>query len=162
MPQGLILLIYNIFNDYKVIHDISSFLKINGHSSILVSHGIHAWEVAARQKPSVAIMDMNAKGEDGRSLRQIFQESVSTREIPIMVLSRSDATSDVHRALTDGVSSYVRIPFDPPVFLAEVRHLLGYPCSETDAESSTETATTTATKRIQAATEREATEGRGD
>jgi DNA-binding response OmpR family regulator len=68
--------------------------------------------------PDLAILDLNLPRKPGREVLERMRQSVSCREVPVLILSSSDARSDKADALRFGASRYIRKPTRLDDFLA--------------------------------------------
>jgi two-component system, chemotaxis family, response regulator Rcp1 len=66
--------------------------------------------------PDVVILDLNLPRKDGRQVLTEIKEDPSLRDIPIVILTTSDAEEDVARSYAAGANCYVTKPLGFPEF----------------------------------------------
>jgi response regulator RpfG family c-di-GMP phosphodiesterase len=76
-----------------------------------------------RARPSVIVLDVNMPGTNGLEFCRELKDAESTREIPIVLLTGSDGTSE--EAKRFGADALVRKPFSPLELLAVAERLAG-------------------------------------
>ncbi len=63
-----------------------------------------------RRRPDVILLDLNMPRMDGRELLQHIREDPALRDIPVIILTTSNADSDVAAAYANGANCYVSKP----------------------------------------------------
>lgn len=82
----------------------------------VVGDGVKAMEylrdaIAAKRKmPEIVILDLNMPNADGHSVLQKMREFPQLKETPVIVLTVSQAETDLSRALGAGMNFYLRKP----------------------------------------------------
>lgn len=74
--------------------------------------------------PDVVLLDLRMPRMGGLEVLEVVQSDAGLKQIPMVVLTTSDADSDRERALACGASSYLLKPFGEAELLAVTR-LLG-------------------------------------
>lgn len=74
--------------------------------------GRTALELAAQQKPSLILLDLDMPDMDGFEVLRHLKESSATRDIPVIVLSGLHSPADKVVAFDLGAVDYVTKPFD--------------------------------------------------
>lgn len=77
-------------------------------------------------RPGLILLDLNLPGTDGREVLAEIKGDDALRSIPVIVLTTSNAESDIESCYLDGASSYIQKPVDLPGFIEAVRQLKGY------------------------------------
>ncbi len=99
----------------------AEYLRQNGLTVSLESHGDRAIARFKAERPRVVLLDLMLPGTDGlticRELRQIFDG-------PILIFTARDSDIDQVIGLEAGADDYVAKPVDPMVLLARTRALL--------------------------------------
>lgn len=74
-------------------------------------------EFADAPRPDLVLLDLNLPGIDGREVLAAIKTDPQLETIPVIVLTTSDAESDVHEAYRLQANSYFRKPVDLLEFL---------------------------------------------
>jgi two-component system KDP operon response regulator KdpE len=110
-----------IDDDLIVLQLLKLFLEKEGYRVLVAQSAMQGLEIANRELPDIAILDVVMPVMDGfeacRRLRELGLQSI------LMMSNRHDERSIV-RALELGADDYVCKPFDLPVLLAKMRTLL--------------------------------------
>jgi two-component system, chemotaxis family, response regulator Rcp1 len=72
-------------------------------------------------RPDVILLDLNMPRMDGREVLDALLKDTDLRSIPVVVLTTSDAESDVLTAYNLKASCYIRKPVDLPQFLSAMQ-----------------------------------------
>lgn len=75
-------------------------------------------------RPGLILLDLNMPGKDGRQALAEIKQDPSLRQIPVVVLTTSEAEEDIYRSYDLGVNSYIKKPvtFES---LVEIVRMLG-------------------------------------
>jgi chemotaxis family two-component system response regulator Rcp1 len=76
---------------------------------------------AGARRPDLMLLDLNLPKKDGREVLQEVKEDPDLRTIPVVVLTTSDADTDVVRSYELHANAYVRKPVDFDAFIEVVR-----------------------------------------
>lgn len=92
-----------------------------------VVDGIEALEFVRRSgayaeapRPDIVLLDLNLPRRDGREVLAELRSDDALREIPVIVLTSSDAEADVAIAYRLGANAYIR----KPMGFAQFQHIL--------------------------------------
>lgn len=100
---------------------LSAYLGQVGFQLETAASGRQMWQVLARQKVDLVILDLMMPGEDGLALcGQLRRE----QQVAIIILTARDDATDRVVGLELGADDYVTKPFDPRELLARVRAVL--------------------------------------
>lgn len=117
MPTRILL----IDDDPTILQLLKLFLENEGYQVMVAESGAAGLELAAKQMPDLAIIDLIMPVLDGfetcRRLREFGIQS-------ILVMSHRHDERSVIRSLEMGADDYLRKPFAVPIFLAKIRTLL--------------------------------------
>jgi CheY-like chemotaxis protein len=83
----------------------------------LLRKGAHA----GAETPDLVLLDLNLPKLDGRQVLVEMRQHARLRPIPVIVLTSSDAESDIARSYAVGASCYVTKPGDLASFQSAVR-----------------------------------------
>ncbi|KMV33251.1 MULTISPECIES: nitrate/nitrite response regulator protein NarP [Franconibacter] len=93
-----------------------SYFSVAGEAS----SGVEAISLASRLSPDVILLDLNMKGLSGLdTLNGLRRDGVSAR---IIVLTVSDARSDIYALIDAGADGYLLKDSDPEALLSAIRH----------------------------------------
>ncbi len=92
-----------------------------GCEVMVAASGTEALQRFAEQPPDLVVLDVAMPPPDGLEVCRRIRE---LSEVPILMLTVSDATLDKIRALDFGADDYLTKPFDPLELLARLRALL--------------------------------------
>jgi CheY-like chemotaxis protein len=77
-------------------------------------------------RPGMILLDLNLPGTDGREVLRIIKADLSLHKIPVIVLTTSDAESDVNRCYEAGANSYVKKPVELAGFVDAIARIKEY------------------------------------
>lgn len=69
-------------------------------------------EFTAAPRPEIILLDLNLPGKDGQTVLTEIKADSDLRRIPVVVLSNSQEQTDVSRAYSANVNSFIRKPVD--------------------------------------------------
>lgn len=81
-------------------------------------------EAMKKEKPDLIILDVMLPDMDGMQILQQLRQNISTRSIPVIMLTAKTAEIDKVRALDMGADDYVPKPFGVMELLSRVRAVL--------------------------------------
>jgi CheY-like chemotaxis protein len=116
---GDVQLTQEAFEDYKVRNRLT-----------VVSDGVGALAYLRRQepyrdavRPDLVLLDLNLPGRDGREVLAEIKNDESLRQIPVVILTTSQADEDVLRSYQLHANAYVTKPVDFERFINVVRRI---------------------------------------
>jgi CheY-like chemotaxis protein len=80
-------------------------------------------EYADVDLPDLILLDLNLPKRDGREVLAEIKQNEELRQIPVVVLTTSDADEDILRSYQLHAIAYVTKPVDFDRFIAVVRHI---------------------------------------
>lgn len=92
---------------------VSDLLAGMGHQVLTASDGVNGLELARRERPDLAIVDVILPRMSGYELCLELQRDPSLVNLPILMASTLDTREDICRGLQAGASDYLRKPVDP-------------------------------------------------
>ena len=108
-------------DEKKIVDIVKAYLEREGYQVITAYDGRSALELARRQPPDLIVLDLMLPEISGWDVcRTIRKES----DIPIIMLTARDDTSDKIVGLELGADDYVTKPFDPKELVSRVRAIL--------------------------------------
>lgn len=96
-------------------------LQQAGFLVVKASDGLAALDAFQREKPDLAVLDINMPKLNGFEVAQKLRER---SRIPLIMLTVRNEEEDVVKALGLGADDYLSKPFSPRILLARVRALL--------------------------------------
>jgi len=111
-----------VIDDDPSAHDLADYYLSAVVSEMLhASTGVEGVQIAETSTPDVILLDIEMPLMDGFQVCKQLKENDSTRDIPILFLTRDKESGQVARALDYGGSDYVTKPFVPVELQARVR-----------------------------------------
>ena len=77
-------------------------------------------------RPAVVLLDLNLPGINGFDVLKEIKNSNDLRQIPVIMLTTSDAPSDVTRCYAAGANTYIKKPVSLHAFVDAVQRLHQY------------------------------------
>jgi CheY-like chemotaxis protein len=88
----------------------------------LFQRGLYA-DPASHPRPSIILLDLRLPKVDGLTVLQTIKTTPNLNRIPVIILTTSQAETDVARAYEYHANSYLVKPVEFPEFVALVREL---------------------------------------
>ena len=105
----------------KIVDVLRAYLLAEGFEVVTASDGPSAVEVAAAERPSLALLDVMLPGIDGIELTRRFQRDY---DLPVILVTARTDEIDRLIGLEVGADDYVAKPFSPREVVARVRAVL--------------------------------------
>ncbi len=118
LPRGKILI---ADDDRFVIKLLELILAREGFEVITAENGEQALSIARRERPVLALLDIEMPGLDGYATCRALLEDPATRAIPVIFLSSRREVADRVAGLELGAADFVAKPFEPRELLARIR-----------------------------------------
>lgn len=77
-------------------------------------------------RPGLILLDLNMPGIDGHAVLRAIKEDDSFKDIPVVVLTTSDAKRDIDACYKDGANTYIQKPVDLDGFFKAIQRLKEY------------------------------------
>jgi CheY-like chemotaxis protein len=77
-------------------------------------------------RPRLVLLDLNLPRKDGRELLRDIKEDADLRSIPVVVLTTSQAPSDIQRSYELLANCYIQKPFELDGFIETVKSIHRY------------------------------------
>jgi len=87
-------------------------LEMSGFRVVEAINGREAVEVAARERPSIILMDLSLPFIDGLAATRRIRMLPGLEEVPIIAVSAHDTADFHHEALEAGCDAYITKPID--------------------------------------------------
>ncbi|WP_375432648.1 response regulator [uncultured Friedmanniella sp.] len=126
-------------DDHALLRTLASSLHRNGYQVETASSGRHALEIAARQRPSLVLLDLDLDGADDLDGLSVLVELRTGLDLagPVVVLSARTASEDKVEALDLGADDYVTKPFGMDELLARIRATLRHELAQEGGSAQT-------------------------
>lgn len=102
-------------------------LESENYRVLAAENGLEALKIASREKPDLIVTDYNMPQMDGMMLIKKLKFQLSTRYIPIIMLTVNDEVESEVEVIDAGADDYLVKPVNPKRFLARVHRLLKRP-----------------------------------
>jgi two-component system phosphate regulon response regulator PhoB len=99
-------------------------LEKEGYSVVGVTSGEDALAATRIKMPDVLVLDLMLPGVDGLEVCRRLKGDLTTRQIPIIMLTAKGSEADIVTGLELGAADYVTKPFSPRVLTARLRAVL--------------------------------------
>jgi CheY-like chemotaxis protein len=103
-----------------------SLETVAGWEVLTAGSGKEGLVVAAREQPDAILLDVMMPDMDGPTTFQQLQNSPSTRQIPVILLTAKVQDSDRRRYEAMGMATTIAKPFDPLCLARQVAEALGW------------------------------------
>lgn len=114
-----------IADDEPAIVDLVRFTLEDPRVRIVdAADGVAAVELARRERPHVALLDVRMPGLDGLAACRRLRELPECRHTRVVLLTAAAQAEDRRRGLAAGANHYLTKPFSPLALLTLVRSLV--------------------------------------
>ncbi len=104
---------------------IQALVSARGHSVISARNGAEALELATKDPPDLALLDLTMPGEfDGFEVCRRLRSLESTQKIPIIIVTALDDDESRKAATAAGATAYFTKPFSPIGLLGQIQQHL--------------------------------------
>jgi two-component system, OmpR family, response regulator len=108
-------------DEKRIVEIVKAYLERDGYKVIAAYDGKEALELAQKEKPELVVLDLMLPEINGWDVcRKLRKES----DIPVIMLTARDDTTDKIVGLELGADDYVTKPFDPKELVSRVRAVL--------------------------------------
>ena len=95
-----------------------------GHRVLLATDGREALEVLARERVDMVLLDLVMPALDGFAVLRAMRADPELADIPVLVISATEATDEVARAIEMGAIDCLPKPFEPALLRVRMRTAL--------------------------------------
>ena len=96
-----------------------------GYKVVVASDGEEGLELAKKEKPDLAILDIGLPRIDGNTLCELIKAEPSTKGTRIIMLTGHKLVGDMEMAFKSGAEIYVNKPYEWDRLLGHIKKLLG-------------------------------------
>ncbi len=116
---GDVLMTREAFEEHKLRNRLSVVSDGEEALAFLRREGLHA----DAPRPDLILLDLNLPRRDGREVLQEIKQDPQLRQIPVVVLTTSQADEDILRSYQLHANAYVTKPVDFERFVSVVRQI---------------------------------------
>ncbi len=120
--------------------DILELLRFNlsreGYQISCAASGEDALSFVRSEIPDLIVLDLMLPGMDGLEVTKSLKNNLSTKDIPIVMLTAKGEEADIVTGLELGADDYITKPFSPRILVARVRAVLRRNVKEAPDETS--------------------------
>lgn len=130
MPNGRpveILLVEDNIGDVRLTQEALAEGKVANNLAV-VSDGVEALAYLRQEspytkavRPDIVLLDLNLPRLDGRGVLEVIKKDESLKQIPVVVLTTSQAEEDIARTYSLNVNCYIKKPVDLDQFIEVVK-----------------------------------------
>ena len=120
--KGDIGLIEEVFEEAKIKNNIH--VAEDGEEAVFYLHG--KGKFTDYRRPDLILLDLNLPKKDGREVLREIKEDNNLKNIPVVVLTTSNAEKDIFRAYELHVNAYVTKPLDFNQFIKVVESIINF------------------------------------
>lgn len=121
MPNEMILVVDDSPTEQRIV---AAALTRQGYRVITAADGDEAIDKAARERPSLIVLDVVMPRKNGFQVCRHLKTTEATRTIKVLLLTGKDQDSDRFWGLKQGADGYLTKPFDDTELLAHVAKLV--------------------------------------
>jgi DNA-binding response OmpR family regulator len=112
-------------DDEDILELVAFRLERSGYTVLRAHDGEEALELARRERPDLAVLDVMMPKLDGFELTKRLRAEDGTRGMPIILLTARAQDADIVRGFDMGADDYIRKPFSPQELGTRVQAILG-------------------------------------
>ena len=101
---------------------LTQYVTISGFEVRLGRDGKEAWDIFAKEKFDICVLDVMMPEMDGFTLAERMKETKP--DIPLIFLTAKSLKEDIVRGLKIGADDYITKPFDPEVLILRINNIL--------------------------------------
>ena len=110
-----------VVDDDDTRETLAELLRDEGYVVETARDGSQALELLEAETPDLVLLDIVMPRTTGIELLTRLRQRYSPAELPVIMMSAKDQSTDVVAALSEGANDYVTKPLDLPVVLARIR-----------------------------------------
>ena len=112
-------------DDEDILGLVAFRLERSGYDVLQARDGEEAFELAVREQPDLAVLDVMMPKLDGFEVTRRLRAEAATSRMPIILLTARAQDADVQQGFDAGADDYIRKPFSPNELRARVQAILG-------------------------------------
>ncbi len=104
----------------------SEILQEEGYTVLSAMNGEDGFEMAKSNHPDLIMLDLILPRKDGFEVLKLLKATEETKQIPVVILTNLEGSSDVEKALELGATTYlVKANYSLEEVVKKVRSLIG-------------------------------------
>ena len=111
-------------DDSGMRESLASLLEVSGYKVIRADNGAEAVEMAAKELPSLIMLDIHMPKVDGLQACKAIKSNQLTRHIPVVMLTVEGSIAEIQQAMGYGASTYITKPSSKEEILKVVKSIL--------------------------------------
>lgn len=111
-------------DEKNIVTMLSMNLRAHSYTVLPAYDGITALSVAQEQKPDIILLDVMLPGMDGKEVCKRLKQEVSTRTIPVIMISAKTQIQDKLDGLSYGASDYITKPFNIDELILKIENAI--------------------------------------
>jgi len=104
-----------------------NILETEGYLVLTAVNGEEALKIAVKEKPDLIVTDVMMPIMDGISLTKKLKSNLTTRYIPVIILTSKDEVDSEVAGIEAGADDYITKPVNPKRLMARIRRLIARP-----------------------------------
>ena len=112
-------------DDEDILGLVSFRLERAGYTVIVARDGEEALELAVKEQPDLAVLDVMMPKVDGFEVTRRLRAEEATSRMPIILLTAKAQDADLQQGFDAGADDYIRKPFSPDELRVRVQAILG-------------------------------------
>jgi DNA-binding response OmpR family regulator len=112
-------------DDEDILALVAFRLERSGYTVLQARDGEEAFELALKEQPDLAVLDVMMPKLDGFELTRRLRAEEATSRMPIILLTARAQDTDVDQGFAVGADDYIRKPFSPQELRTRVQAILG-------------------------------------
>lgn len=117
-------MIYCVEDEQNIRELLVYTLETTGFEAKGIENGKELWAALKKCRPDMILLDIMLPGEDGYSILKKLKDGVTTKGIPVIMVTAKEAEYDKVRGLEAGADDYITKPFGMMEFVARVKAVL--------------------------------------
>ena len=117
--EGDVGLIEEVFEEAKIRNNLH--VAEDGEEAMLYLHG--EGKFSGSPRPDIILLDLNLPKKDGREVLREIKEDNNLRNIPVVIITTSNAEKDILRAYGLHANAYINKPLDFDQFIKVVESI---------------------------------------
>ena len=122
MPKGKMILVVDDSPTVRKL--IAGKLEKSGHDVVCANDGVEAMERLADFIPDLILLDITMPRMDGYQVCKNIRSNISTKDVPVVMISGKDGFFDKVRGRMAGTTGYITKPFGPETLMKAVEMYL--------------------------------------
>lgn len=111
-------------DDNEVRESLAYLLEASGYKVIEAENGVEAVAKAAKELPSLILMDIHMPKMDGLKACKAIKSNRVTKPIPVVMLTVEGSISEIQRAIRYGARTYITKPSSNEEILKVIKSIL--------------------------------------